>query len=80
MTTQDLIEKLNSDYTRCSALNIPAVSCRLFYPIYESVIGDVPHLKECEFIEVIGDDFMVRIYGVGKFRDKAQKFFILNGC
>ena len=80
MTTQDLIEKLNSNYTRCSALNIPAVSSRLFYPIYESVIGDEPHLKEGEFIEAIGDDFMVRIYGVGKFRDKAEKFFILNGC
>ena len=80
MTTQDLIEKLNSDYTRCSALNIPAVSSRLFYPIYESVIGDEPHLKECEFIEAIVDDFMVRILGVGKFRDKAEKFFVLNGC
>ena len=80
MTTQDLIDKLSSEYTRCSALNIPAVSSRLFYPIYESVIGDEPHLKEGEFIETIGDDFMVMILGVGKFRDKAEKFFVLNGC
>ena len=79
MTTADLIEKLKSNYTRCSALNIPAVSSRLFYPIYESVIGDEPHLKEGELIEAIGDDFMVRIFGVGKFRDKAEKFFVLNG-
>ncbi|MBL0317484.1 MAG: hypothetical protein IPP69_17635 [Flavobacteriales bacterium] len=78
MTRQDLIEKLNSDYTRCSALNIPAVSSRLFYPIYESVIGDGPHLKEGEFIESIGDNFIVGIFGVGKFRDKADKFFVLN--
>jgi len=80
MTTQDLIEKLNSEYTRCSALNIPAVSTYLFYPIFESVIGDEPHLKEGEFIEAIGNDFIVRIFGVGKFRDKAEKFFVLNGC
>ena len=60
MTTQNLIEKLNSKYTQCSALNIPAVSSRLFYPIYKPcLIGDEPHLKEGEFIEVIEDDFMM---------------------
>ena len=80
MTAEYLIEKLNSDYTRCSALNIPAVSSRLFYPIYESVIDDEPYLKEGEFIEAIDDDFVVRLFGVGKFRDKAEKFFVLNGC
>lgn len=78
MTAEKLKEKLSSYYIECSTLKVPAVGTRLFYPIFESVIDNKPHLKEGDFIEAIGSDFVVMMLGVGKFRDKANKFFMLS--
>ena len=73
----DLTKILELEYTRCSSEKAPVQNERIFYPIYESVFGE-PHIKEGNFIESIGNDFMVRLLSVGKFRDRANKFFILK--
>lgn len=71
----ELEKDLQENYKRCSALTIPFVGSRLFYPITQPVVGDKPHLKQGEFIESDGKNFTVRIFGVGKFKDKAEKFY-----
>jgi hypothetical protein len=62
--------ELYDNYTRCSALNIPDVSTRLYYPII--------HLGEFrigELLEIDDENILAHIYGVGKFKDKIENFW-----
>jgi len=72
-------EKLK--YTRCSALNIPAVSTRLFYKIAHTIRDR--HLAPCTLKEVHENGFTVyfgdnpeHTMGICPYGD----FFLLNEC
>ena len=67
--------ELYDNYTRCSALNIPNVSTRLFYPIIH-----LERFKEGELIAIGDKNILALIYGVGRFKDKIENFWTKNEC
>jgi hypothetical protein len=72
-------EKLK--YTRCSALNTPAVNTRLFYKIAHTIRDR--HLAPCTLKEVDGDEFIVQILEgceQGTMKAPIKDFFLLNEC
>lgn len=71
-------EKLK--YTKCSVLNIPVVSTRLFYKFAHTIRDK--HLAPCKLIEVNGGKLTVQ-FGEDEratMEDKIQNFFTLNVC
>lgn len=71
-------EKLK--YTKCSVLNIPVVSTRLFYKFAHTIRDK--HLAPCKLIGVNGNSLIVQ-FGEDKrqtMEDNIQNFFILNVC
>jgi len=71
-------EKLK--YTKCSVLNIPIVSTRLFYKFAHTIRDK--HLAPCKLLEVYGNKFKVQFGDDERMtmEDKIGNFFILNVC
>lgn len=70
-------EKLK--YTRCTSMNIPVVSSRLFYKIAHTVRDR--HLAPCILKEIKGDNALVEIPEDSGLTMEApiKDFFFLNG-
>ena len=65
--------ELYDNYARCSALNMPDVGTRLYYPIMH-----LETFKWGELIEIDDKNIIANINGVGRFKDKIENFWTKN--